>query len=493
MMKVLLRVCPLVVMLLFLNSQSGLGLDIVLEVDGVGSVAITDNGAGDGNVGEGVIDFNETFGGQFQAEGRVRQASGIFGRSVFISATPPAAAAVFRNTDSVDRDFSLTVNRSPFPEGVGPPLGWGISYMGSADDPTPADVDIPAHSVALSINDPAVTLGTLVGTAITVADDIALGHSAVVNDEQATEMQVVFAFSAGPGDEILLPQDEPFEGNAIFARVFNQEYRCVDTMNNRARQLAKKAAKGAEACVKQVASAGGGPSAQCTTDLTNPKTDAAEQKLLDSYVSQCAPIPPPAWGVNSASCCKSGSNDGETCADDFDCDFGVSCEAGACISGAVERAIRDLALDIFGGTALIGASEVGKCQRDVVKRAGNIVAVRWKEFRTCKKRNLNNIADDPSLIDTCLGPPQVEGGKISSAEQKLAGKVDSGCIGRGVLPVGSAFPGGECSDEVDASFAACVSARAACRFCLSVNVADDIHPALDCDLFDDGAANDSCP
>jgi hypothetical protein len=465
-MKTLLRVCPLGAVLLLIPNQSVPALDIVLDVAGVGSVPITDNGSGDlANTTDGVIDFNETFSGQFHAEGRVQEASGVFGRSILISATPPATDAVFRNTDVVDRDFTLTVNRSPFPEGVGPPLGWSISYSGSAGDPTPDVVDIPAHSVTLDV--PAVLLESVVGTAITLTDDIALYNSAVVVPGQATEMQAVFAFTAGPGDQILLPQDETFAATAIFVRVFNQEDRCIDKMNNKARQLVKKVAKEAEKCVKNVARGGGGPSTQCTTDLTSSKIDVAENRLLDSYVSSCGSIPLPAWGV---------------------------CDTAPCISGAAIQAGKDLALDVFGGTALIGTAEVGNCQRFVVKHAGKVLAARWKEFRSCKRSNLSSITDDPSLVGTCLGPPQSDSaGNILDAEQDLASRVASKCISPGVVPVGSAFPGGVCSEELDGNFAACVSTRAACRVCLGINVADAIDPALDCDLFDDFSANASCP
>ena len=256
----------------------------------------------------------------------------------------------------------------------------------------------------------------------------------------------------------------------------------------------KKAGKAAEKCVKSVASSGGGPSAQCTTDLASSKIQDAQTKLLDTFASSLC-IPVPAWGVNGGLCCDDGDNEGATCVDSSpDCDVGGTCTAGACISGAATNAMKDLGLDIFGGTALIGANEVAKCQRFVIQLAGKILDLRWKTFRKCKKSTINTIDDDVALVGACLGPPQVDAsGKIVKLDLKLANKIDSKCISKGVLPVGSAFPGGRCSDEVDANFAACVSARTACRFCLAINQADDIDPPLDCDLFDDGATNLSCP
>ena len=217
-----LHVCGFVVTLLLFATRPALGLDIVLDVTGVGSVSIVDNGTGDNEVTDGTIDFNETFGGQFQAEGRVRGFVGVIGRSVSVSATPPATDAVFRNTDVLDHDFTLTVNHGPF-EPSGPPLGWSIEYTGSADDPTPDVVNIPSHSVTFDINSPAETLTTVVGTAITLADDIDLGAAGEDDLGSADQMTVTYTFTAGPGDEILLPEDELLYGRGIFARVFNQE------------------------------------------------------------------------------------------------------------------------------------------------------------------------------------------------------------------------------------------------------------------------------
>ena len=61
-----------------------------------------------------------------------------------------------------------------------------------------------------------------------------------------------------------------------------------------------------------------------------------------------------------------------------------------------------------------------------------------------------------------------------------------------VNPVAPEFQG-ECAGELNGAFASCVSSRIACRFCEGVNVADDISPPADCDLFDDGLSNGSCP
>jgi hypothetical protein len=305
----------------------------------------------------------------------------------------------------------------------------------------------------------------------------------------ATATRMVLTFTAGPGDEIRIPDSEPFYGTGLEVFVYNQEYRCIDKMNKRSEHITKKAGKAAESCVKDNSP---GSSTPCTAGLNSTKIDAAKSKLLADYVAYCVPVP--AWGVNGGRCCENGSNDGAVCAASSpDCDVGGTCTEGACISAAAERAVRDLALDIFGGTAQIGVDDVHGCQRKVMKDAGRVLSTRWKTFRKCKKSSSTTITDDATLVGTCLGPPQVDGsGKILSKEMKLEINVQKNCVDDGVVPVGSAFPGGVCSAEADANFGACVNSRAACRFCLAVNVADDIVPALDCDAFDDGAVNGSC-
>jgi len=70
-------------------------------------------------------------------------------------------------------------------------------------------------------------------------------------------------------------------------------------------------------------------------------------------------------------------------------------------------------------------------------------------------------------------------------------KVQKVCIDKGVTPVGAAFPGA-CSSVADDAFDDCVGQRAACAFCRGANRADAIVPPTDCDLFDDGATNESC-
>jgi hypothetical protein len=474
-------------------------LDVTLD-SGAGSLTIVDNDVNDLDIAVGTVEFDVTVGGKLDARARVREEVSLINRIVNISAISPDTHATFRNVGVAAATFTITVNSSSYAS-TGPPLGCTVFYTGDADDPTPDDVEITDHSVECITQPGAMSLATVAGTDISppvppgmqpvLIDPLAERGSD--GDGSATATRVVFTFTAGPGDEIRIPDSQLYEGTGLEVWVYNEAHRCIDQMNNRARKVAGKSGKAAERCVKTQSKLGGGPSTQCTINLTDLKIDDAEDRLLDGFDELCNPPPP--WGVNGATCCEGGGNDGAACTmDSPDCDVGGTCRPGACISGAAERAMRDLGLDIFGGTALIGVDDIGNCQRNVIKRAGKVLETRWKIFRKCKKNGVTTIPDDATLIATCLGPPQVDDSfKIASTESKVASTVDSRCVSDGVVPVGSAFPGGLCSDELDTNFATCVNKRIACRFCIAVNVADDIVPALDCDAFDDGVTNSSCP
>ena len=58
------------------------------------------------------------------------------------------------------------------------------------------------------------------------------------------------------------------------------------------------------------------------------------------------------------------------------------------------------------------------------------------------------------------------------------------------LPTANVFPG-ECSGATTGTLAGCLDERVECRVCLAINAIDGL--SVDCDLFDDGAANSSCP
>jgi hypothetical protein len=352
-------------------------------------------------------------------------------------------------------------------------------------------VNIPSHSVQALVNAGAISLTILSGTAITAADEIDLTSMGVNPSDNATDVRVVFSFTAGPDDEILLPDNNSVDGNAIQVSVFNQQFKCTDQMNNRSRKVLDKAQKSDGKCVTEGVKAGGANETACVDDPNDDKTEKAEDKLIEKFGEFCATNVPP-WGVNPGKCCDGGVNDGNVCLTDLACSGGA-CVRGACISAAAERAANATTHDLFGASVNVtDGGDIGKCQKKVTQRAGKLLVERWATFRKCKKDNFDSITSDAGLIATCLGPPQPDAkGKIAKRVTKLSDEVTK-CIEKGVSPIGPSFPGA-CGAATDMAFASCVSQRVSCRFCEGINVADDINPPLNCDLFDNGAADASCP
>ncbi|MBI5505039.1 MAG: hypothetical protein HY899_09560 [Deltaproteobacteria bacterium] len=461
-----------------------LSFQVLLEVDlpaGTESALFTDDDL------DGVIAFDTTVGGAFYAKGEVKQDLNPILKQLTIAPTSPDAAAIFRNVDSASRAFRVTVTSDAFDPELAAPVGWNIFYNATAGDAFSGVVDIPSHSVKGQVNAGALLLGEAAGSAISAVSAIELEASAIDPTNAAADMTILFSFTAGPQDEFLVPTDGGFDGTSIQFEVFNQDQRCVDKMNNDARNVANKAYVSDYKCIAQTESS---DVATCVDEPQETKTEQKETKLLEHFTDLCDPVP--AWGVNRRMCCNGGSADGALCSGSLPCAGGGTCTPGACISTAAENGVSDLAHDLFGASVNVGADQVQKCQIAVSRFAGLLLVERWKVFRLCKRDGFAAILDDGDLISTCLGPPQPDPKtKIDKKRTKLTQKIQKACLEKGVTPVGGSFPGA-CTSSDDATFDDCVDRLVACRFCRSVNRADAILPALACDVFDNGLTDSSC-
>jgi len=475
---------PLLV-LCCLSPRAAIAFQVLLEVDlpsGTASAVFTDGDA------DGVIDFDVTVGGAFLAKGEVKQEFNPIIQSLTIAPTPPDAAAIFRNVDTASRTFRVTVTSDAFASALIAPLGWNLFYNATVDDALSGVVDVPSHSVAGRVNAGAVTLGTVTGAPIAMPDGVALESSAVDPVNGAADMTLLFSFTAGPQDEFLVPSDEGFDGTSIQFDVYNQEQRCVEKMNNDARVVSDQSTKSDFKCIKTFESA---DATACVDDPAETKTQKKEDKLVNDFADLCSPVP--AWGVNRLACCDGGTTPGAPCGSALPCAGGGACTPGLCIAAAAEEGINVLAHDLFGASVAVQAADQQKCQWTVMKFAGKLFAERWRVVRFCKRDSFAAILNDADLVTTCLGPPQPDPkDKITKRQTMLADKIQKLCIDKGVTPVGASFPG-VCTAVADDTFDDCVAQRVACRFCRSLNRADAIAPPLDCDTFDDGVGNASCP
>ncbi len=85
-------------------------------------------------------------------------------------------------------------------------------------------------------------------------------------------------------------------------------------------------------------------------------------------------------------------------------------------------------------------------------------------------------------------PPE---GKVAKACDPVSGKIRSSIDKKCGPPVdiSTAFPG--CGTGDAATLAGCLDQIVECHVCLALNQADNL--ARDCDDFDDGVVNGSCP
>jgi hypothetical protein len=143
---------------------------------------------------------------------------------------------------------------------------------------------------------------------------------------------------------------------------------------------------------------------------------------------------------------------------------------------------------------------VSKCQQALAKSLKKCQDAQLKAFNECKKAGLKD-REAPFLnaedLKGCFGADPKE--KIAKACDAVLGRIrlaiDTKCEGD-VLPAASpwlvSLPGCHPEDPNDPwEPARCMDERVKCRTCLMVNQADGLDQ--DCDQFDDGGSNGSCP
>ncbi len=176
--------------------------------------------------------------------------------------------------------------------------------------------------------------------------------------------------------------------------------------------------------------------------------------------------------------------------------FGAS--DAATVNGAAAAAELDLLHDVIGAdldASLVPKAsdpEAARCQAKVAAQLGRCQARRVKEFVACKDRGLKDgtVASVTTLV-ACLDadPKGKLAAQCDAAAGALATKVlPRQCVLRGV-DLGAAFSG--CATANEGEFVNCAERVGRCRACLALGAADALGP--DCDAFDDGSANLSCP
>jgi cysteine-rich repeat protein len=171
----------------------------------------------------------------------------------------------------------------------------------------------------------------------------------------------------------------------------------------------------------------------------------------------------------------------------------------AAVNAAAEAEAIALMADLFGPNldlAVIAKAvdpAGARCQADVTK-ATNALADRLFKLAYKEKKLLLAGKDDGSLaISNEALQSQLyafleadAAGKIARKASELRTAAQQKCNG---IALAAAFPG--CAPGSIGALGDCAEAAARCRFCRAFNAFDGL--AADCDAFDDGAANASCP
>jgi cysteine-rich repeat protein len=172
------------------------------------------------------------------------------------------------------------------------------------------------------------------------------------------------------------------------------------------------------------------------------------------------------------------------------------------VTGAsATKAEKTLIVDLFGNpvddAVLLAAGNAAgaKCQAEVTKALQKCERAKRKEYNKCEKASLKNgLGNEGLLATTCLttagdpatGQPDPKGSLARQCEAKIASVLEKKCFGQNLANV---FPGA-CATAGAAGFPGCAVEQIDCRLCQQLNEFNGL--ARDCDLFDDGAANDSC-
>jgi hypothetical protein len=242
--------------------------------------------------------------------------------------------------------------------------------------------------------------------------------------------------------------------------------RCIVTLNKCASKLANAQARQIASCIK-AATKGALPASELAGCVAEPG-----RRVLAKLHSTIA-------------------RDQKLCADPPDFGYAGATAANAAVVGELLRLGGDVFGDDLGAAVLARDVDAAgaRCQaalaNDVMRLAARIVA----EFVACKARGvrLGQIASASDLAGRCLGAVDADdSGRIGKSVDRLIESFIKRC-GRLDDPM-APFPG-SCRGEPE--FPACVRERARCRSCLALDATDAL--GVDCDEFDDGERDGSCP
>ena len=234
--------------------------------------------------------------------------------------------------------------------------------------------------------------------------------------------------------------------------------KCVSKANGAGVKVAKVQAKLSGACLKNAAAGEESNPQACLTADVDAKMEGAMMKTESLNDGVCNAPPP--FGFTSTNV----------------------------INTAGQQAQLGLVADLFGSnlnSAVASDKPKAKCQAGVLKAADKLFQAHLKSFLKCKQSGLAGKKAAPMVtageLEGCFDVVRADA-KVGKARTKFPTAVASQCPD---LDLATALPG-SCS-----GVATCLATRVACRVCVLFNAMDGL--SANCDHFDDGFENSTCP
>lgn len=249
---------------------------------------------------------------------------------------------------------------------------------------------------------------------------------------------------------------------------------CITALNKAAAKVGAKQAKESLACLKDAAGGklGGMTADDCLTADRKGKMAKASDAIAALEAKRCSQAPDFAY---------SGSSEA------FD-----DARAGRLMS------FNDLFAPPVDSAVISCDSDADacKCQRAGASGIEALFKLKADTFVRCKKQMLETAASSADVA-RCIDDPGTAGsiaadsaGKIQKAVTSLGEKIARTCDEPGVTATAFASHA-TCAGRQGQALASCIDEVTNCRVCQTLNGIDDL--SVDCDLFDNGAADASCP
>lgn len=240
--------------------------------------------------------------------------------------------------------------------------------------------------------------------------------------------------------------------------------KCIVAMNKAAAKLAKTTGKEQAWCVKSASKGKVASAAACIAADMRAKLARARNKVVSTQASKCTPefLAGDDWAAEII----------ETTA-----------ETGTSSLAAV------FGLDLDASLAMRDQDKgLAACQYHLLKGYTKLANAQLKVFNKCKKKGFRSgLIASQAALTACLGIVATDA-KVVKAAAKMQAAATDRCE---TATLATGFPGSCASAADTAGLGDCALASAGCHVCYLLEDIDEL--SADCELFDDGEHNSSCP